>query len=78
MGSVKSDLDETLSDFFQIFQILMWYQPYGLKSTNKGVNEETKILKKCLIFMKNILSWRIFSQEFDGINQKSPNPQLRT
>ena len=43
MGSVKSDLDETLSDFFQNFQILMWYQPYGLKSTNKGVNEENKI-----------------------------------
>ena len=42
MGSVKSDLDETLSDFFPKNQILMWYQPYGLKSTNKGVNEEAK------------------------------------
>ena len=38
MGSVKSDLDETLSELLQFFQILMWYQPYGLKSTNKGVN----------------------------------------
>ena len=43
MGSVKSDLDETLSELEQIFQILMWYQPYGLKSTNKGVNEEKQI-----------------------------------
>ena len=25
------------------------------------------------IFMKNILSWSKFSQEFDGINEKSPN-----
>ena len=43
MGSVKSDLDETLSDFFQKIKILMWYQPYGLKSTNKGVNQGKQI-----------------------------------
>ena len=46
MGSVKSDLDETLSELEQLFQILMWYQPYGLKSTNKGVNEEKKSKEK--------------------------------
>ena len=46
MGSVKSDLDETLSVLFQILQILMWYQPYGLKSASKGVNEENKSKEK--------------------------------
>ena len=57
----------------------MWYQPYGLKSTNKGVNEENKsnTNKKCWILMKNMLSRRICSQEFDGINEKSPNPQIK-
>ena len=27
--------------------------------------------------MKMIPSWRKFSQEFDGINEKSQNPHLR-
>ena len=44
MGSVKSDLDETQQELMQLFQILMWYQPYGLKSTNKMVNEEKQKL----------------------------------
>ena len=43
MGSVKFDLDDFLSELEDIFQILMWYQPYGLKSPNNRVNEETKI-----------------------------------
>ena len=41
-----------------------------------------KIIKKIIIFlswilMKNIQSWSKFSQEFNGIDEKSQNPQLR-
>ena len=44
MGQVKSDLDENQLELDDNFQILMWYQPYGLKSENKGVNKE-KVMK---------------------------------
>ena len=53
----------------------------GLKMANKGKPkfptflEKNKIKNiKKWILMKSILSWRKLSQEFDGINEKSPNP----
>ena len=39
--------------------------------------ENLHFLKMSWILMKNIPSWSKFSQEFDGIDEKSPNPQLR-
>ncbi len=39
--------------------------------------ENLHFFKKSWILMKNIQSWSKFSQEFDGINEKSQNPQLR-
>ena len=41
------------------------------------INEILHFLKFSWILIKNIPSWSKFSQEFDGINEKSPNPQLR-
>ena len=65
IGSVKSDLDETLSELLHFFQILMWYQPYGLKSTNKGVNEETKIKNKKMSDFDE--KYTILEELFSGI-----------
>ena len=41
-------------------------------------NENLFFFENFLDFNKNIQSWSKFSQEFDGINEKSPNPQLRS
>ena len=49
----------------QIFpknKISMWYQPYGLKSTNKGVNEEKTNPSKNIFFIKFSLNLELTFQ----------------